>query len=118
MYKGREGQWAFYLHRISGLAILLYLLLHVISISLMVFGEEAYMTVHHMYDLIPFRIGLILVTAAVAYHALNGLRIIVMDFFGTGVSYQRPLWYAVLGLTGAIMAYTLYMNIPRILGGY
>ncbi|MFC6590656.1 succinate dehydrogenase, cytochrome b556 subunit [Deinococcus lacus] len=118
MYRGNEGQWAFLLHRLSGLAILAYFLLHVVSISLIIFGEEAYMKVHHLYDLWPFRVGLIAVTAGVAYHAFNGLRIIVMDFTGAGVAYQRQMWYGVLALTALVTLYTLYVNVPRILGGY
>ena len=73
MYRGREGQWAWLLHRLSGLAILAYFLLHVISISLIMFGEDVYMAVHHTYDYPIFRVGLIFVTAGVVYHALNGL---------------------------------------------
>lgn len=117
MYRGREGQWAFMLHRLSGLAILAYLLLHVVSISLFMFGENAYMTVHHLYDLWPFRVGLIFVTAGVLYHSLNGLRIIVMDFTGAGIAYQRQMWYGVLLLTLLGVAYTAYLVVPRILAG-
>lgn len=118
MYRGREGQWAFYLHRLSGLAILLYLMLHVFSIGSFMFGEAFYMRIHHIYDFWLFRVGLIGVTAGVVYHALNGLRIIAMDLAGAGVAYQRQLWYLVLVLTGLATAYTAYVNIPRILGGY
>ncbi|MEW6422582.1 MAG: succinate dehydrogenase, cytochrome b556 subunit [Deinococcota bacterium] len=118
MYRGREGQWAFLLHRLSGLAILAYLLLHVISISLFMFGERAYMAVHRTYDLAVFRIGLILIVAGVVYHAFNGLRIIVMDFTGRGVAYQRQMWYAVLAITVVSVLYTASMVVPRILGGY
>ncbi|WP_407540193.1 succinate dehydrogenase, cytochrome b556 subunit [Deinococcus radiomollis] len=117
MYRGREGQWAFLLHRLSGLAILAYLLLHVISISLVVFGEDPYKAVHSLYDFWAFRIGLIFVTAAVVYHAFNGLRIIVMDFTGTGVAYQRQMWYGVLGLSVVTMLYVAYMVLPRIVQG-
>lgn len=118
MYKGREGQWAFLLHRLSGLAILAYLMLHVFSIGSVILGEEFYMRIHHTYDLWPFRVGLIFVTAGVVYHALNGLRIIVMDFAGAGVAYQRQMWYGVLALTALATVYTAWVNIPRILGGY
>lgn len=104
--------------RLSGVAILAYFLLHVVSISLVIFGEGAYMRVHHMYDLWPFRIGLIFITAGVTYHAFNGLRIIAMDFTGKGVAYQRQSWYAVLAITLIVTFYTLMMNIPRITGGY
>lgn len=117
MYRGREGQWAFWLHRLSGLAILAYLLIHVVSISLFVFGESPYRTLHGLYDFWLFRLGLIAVTGGVLYHALNGLRIIVMDFTGTGVAYQRQLWYAVLVLSLLGTAYAAYMVVPRILEG-
>ena len=117
MYRGREGQWAFLLHRLSGLAILAYLLLHVVSISLFVFGEDAYMALHRMYDFWFFRIGLIFVTAAVVYHAFNGLRIVIMDFTGKGVAYQRQMWYGVLGVSVVTMLYVAYMVLPRVLAG-
>ena len=118
MYKGREGQWAFLFHRISGMAILLYLMLHVVSIGSMIFGERVYMRIHETYDLWPFRVGLIGVVAAVVYHSFNGLRIILMDFTGWGVRLQRQLWYVVLAITVLAVAYTAWVNIPRILGGY
>lgn len=117
MYKGKEGQWAFFLHRLSGLAILFYLLLHVVSISLMMFGEDTYMRVHHIYDMWPFRVGLIGVAAGVMYHAMNGLRIILMDFTGFGVKVQRPAWYAVLAITALWTIYVASMVIPRIMDG-
>jgi succinate dehydrogenase / fumarate reductase, cytochrome b subunit len=114
MYKGREGQWAFYLHRLSGLAILAYLLIHTISIGSVLLGEAAYMSIHKAYENPFFRFGLIGVSGAVAYHAFNGLRIIAMDFTAFGVKFQRQLWYLVLVLavvsTGVAMAY----NLPRI----
>lgn len=118
MYRGREGQWAFLLHRLSGLAILFYLLLHVFSIGSFIFGNRFYMAIHTTYDLPVFRIGLIFVTAGVVYHALNGLRIIVMDFSGAGVAYQRQMWYGVLILSAVTMLYAAWMVVPRILGGY
>lgn len=118
MYKGREGQWAFLFHRLSGLAILLYLMLHVFSIGSMIFGEKFYMKIHHVYDLWLFRIGLIGVVAAVVYHALNGLRIILMDFTGFGVRIQRQVWYGVMLMTLLVTVYSAWVMYPRIVGGY
>ena len=66
MYRGREGQWAFFLHRISGVALALYLLLHVFDISLVMFGPDgpfnAFLFFYHQW---PFRIGLVLIIAGV-----------------------------------------------------
>ena len=114
MYKGREGQWAFFLHRLSGLAILAYLLIHTISIASVLLGESVYMSIHKTYELPFFRFGLIGVAGAVAYHALNGLRIIAMDFTAFGVKFQRQLWYVVLVLSVAATGVAMAYNLPRI----
>jgi succinate dehydrogenase / fumarate reductase, cytochrome b subunit len=113
MYKGREGQWAFFLHRLSGLALLLYLLLHTVSIGSVMLGEATYNAIHHVYENILFRFGLIGVAGAVAYHAFNGLRIIAMDFTAWGVKYQREMWYVVLVLAIAATAVAAIYNLPR-----
>lgn len=117
MYRGREGQWAFILHRLSGVAIALFLFLHVIDISLVMFGPEgpfdAFLAFYHQW---PFRIGLLLVIAGVIYHAFNGLRIILMDFTSWGVEYQRLLWYTVLASTAVLGVPVLIKIVPQILG--
>jgi succinate dehydrogenase / fumarate reductase, cytochrome b subunit len=99
MYKGREGQWAFILHRLSGIAIALYLFIHVLNVGAVMFGEQTSKALLAFFHVAPFRVGLIFVMAGVVYHALNGLRIIIMDFTGWGVKYQRQLWYGTLALT-------------------
>ncbi len=118
MYRGREGQWAFYLHRLSGVAIALYLLLHVIDISLVMYGPDgpfnAFLAFYHNW---PFRVGLVLVMAGVVYHAFNGLRIILMDFTDWGVRYQRVMWYGVLAATTAVGIPVLFKVVPEIIGG-
>lgn len=114
-YRGKEGQWAFVLHRISGLAILLYLLLHILSIGSIAIGEEAYESVHKVESHPAFSIGLVFVTAGVLYHALNGLRIILMDFAGWGVKIQRELFYVVLVVSAAGGILTGILTLKRIL---
>ena len=117
MYRGREGQWAFVLHRMSGVALALFLLLHVVDISLVMWGPDgpfnAFLAFYHQW---PFRVGLIVVIAGVVYHALNGLRIIIMDFTSWGVRYQSQMWYGVLGLTALIGIPVLWKIVPEILG--
>ena len=117
MYRGREGQWAFILHRLSGVALALYLLLHVIDISLVMYGPEgpfdAFLAFYHQW---PFRIGLLLVIAGVVYHAFNGLRIILMDFTSWAVKVQNVLWYGVLAMTALVGLPVLFKIVPEILG--
>ena len=117
MYRGREGQWAFILHRLSGWAIMFYLLIHTVSIGSVILGQEVYDAIHHVYDFVLFRLGLIGVAGAVAYHAFNGIRIILMDFTTWGVRVQAQMFYAVLALSLAAVAVALWFNVPRILQG-
>lgn len=118
MYRGREGQWAFFLHRASGIAIALYLLLHVFDIALVMGGPEGpfndFLIFYHQW---PFRVGLLVLIGGVLYHGLNGLRIILMDFTTWGVKYQRFMWYSVLAATVGVMIPVLIKIVPEILGG-
>ncbi len=117
MYRGREGQWAFLLHRLSGIAIAVYLLIHVVNISLAMFGPEVANRAMVMFHSWPFRFGLLALGAGVTYHALNGLRIIAMDFTGWGVRHQRTLWYVVMILSVLIfIAYSIKI-VPEIIEG-
>jgi succinate dehydrogenase / fumarate reductase cytochrome b subunit len=115
MYRGREGQWAFILHRISGWALMLYLLIHTVSIGSVYLGQDVYNAIHHVYDFFLFRLGLVAIAGAVGFHAFNGIRIILMDFTTWGVRLQSQLFYAVLVLSAVVVAVALAYNVPRIL---
>src|SRR5690554_2749567 len=115
MYRGREGQWAFLLHRVSGIAIAVYLFIHVVNISLAMFGPEVANRAMVMFHAWPFRLGLLALGAGVTYHTLNGLRIILMDFTGWGVRYQRQIWYLVMVLSVLIFIAFSIKIVPEIL---
>jgi succinate dehydrogenase / fumarate reductase cytochrome b subunit len=92
-YRGGEGMLAWAFHRISGVAIWAFLVLHVIDIYLVGAAPDAYDTLLVIY---ATPIGIVLewlLGAAVLYHALNGLRIIVMDFWPALTRFHRQLWY-------------------------
>ncbi len=96
LYRGRENQWTWVLHRISGAAILFFLFAHVTDTALVNVSPEAYDRVIDTYRN-PI-VGLLEIALAVAvlFHALNGLRIILFDFWSKGVARQRQLLYAQL----------------------
>jgi succinate dehydrogenase / fumarate reductase cytochrome b subunit len=94
-YRGREGYWAWLLHRVSGVAIMLFLFLHVLDTSLVGFGPITYETFVSLYRAPLFRVLEVALAGAVLYHGLNGLRIILIDFVENGTRVHRQLWYAV-----------------------
>jgi succinate dehydrogenase / fumarate reductase cytochrome b subunit len=101
--RGREGYWAWMLHRVSGLAVLAFLALHIVDIWLMTLGPEWFDAAVGLYRHPLFRVGEVFVFAGVLYHALNGLRIIALDLSGWAFDRQRGLWFAVLVTTAVVM---------------
>jgi succinate dehydrogenase / fumarate reductase, cytochrome b subunit len=93
-YRGREGMLAWAFHRISGVAIWAFVVVHVIDIYLVGGNPQAYDEILKVYASPIGRVGEALLGAALLYHALNGLRIIVMDFWPPLTRYHRELWYA------------------------
>ena len=100
VYKGRSGQWAFVLHRITGFLVFMFLLLHVVDVSLINYrGGHLYNDVHALYGNILLRLFEVGLLFGLLYHALNGLRIVMVDFFPGAVKNQRNLFSIVLGLS-------------------
>jgi succinate dehydrogenase / fumarate reductase cytochrome b subunit len=93
-YRGREGMLAWAFHRISGVGIWLFVVLHVIDIYLVGGNPAAYDELLAIYASPVGRIGEVLLGAALLYHALNGLRIIIIDFWPSMTRFHRQLWYA------------------------
>jgi len=93
-YRGSEGMLAWAFHRISGIAIWAFILLHVLDIWLVGANPDAYEFLLQIYASLPGRVLETLLGAALLYHALNGLRIIIMDFWPAMTRYHKQLWYA------------------------
>ena len=79
-YRGAIGQWSWVLHRLSGLGVVLFLVLHVVDTSWAVFWPELYEEAIASYQSPLFTIGEFGLVAAVVYHAFNGLRIVFFDY--------------------------------------
>ena len=92
-YRGGEGMLAWQFHRISGVAVWLFVLLHVLDIFLAGAAPGVYDSLLFIYATPPGILMEWLLGAAVLYHALNGLRIIVRDFWPPMTRYHRQLWY-------------------------
>ena len=101
VYRGKSGQWAFLFHRISGFLVFFFLLLHIVDVSLVNVSHELYDEVNELYGNILLRLFECGLLFALLYHSLNGLRIVLVDFFPEGVKDQRPLFWGVVFLTFA-----------------
>ena len=95
---GKSGQWAFVAHRVSGFLVFFFLLLHIVDVSL-VRWPKTYNEVHELYGNILLRLFEVGLLFALLFHSLNGLRIVLVDFFPDGVRNQRLLLSGVVFLT-------------------
>ena len=72
--------WKFLFHRVSGLILFVYFLLHVISISTaLLFGEEVFNSVMNAFKSDLFLFIETVVVICVLGHGLNGLHIIASE---------------------------------------
>ena len=98
LYRGHEGMWSWVLHRITGVAIFFFLLVHVLDTALVRVSPEAYNAVIGTYKNPIMALGEVVLVAAIAYHAYNGLRVIFVDFSAWAARHQRQLWWGVIAL--------------------
>ena len=96
IYKGHEGQWSWMLHRITGVAVILFLFAHVIDTAAVGWGPEAYNRITAAYENPIVRLLEYGLVVAVLYHSLNGLKITLIDFFPSLATRIRLLGYATL----------------------
>jgi len=80
-YRGGVGQLSFVLHRLTGLGILLFLVIHVVDTSTVFFFPSLYADAIAIYRSVPFMIGEIFLVFSVIYHGVNGARIAIFDLY-------------------------------------
>lgn len=103
LYRGREGQWSWIAHRVTGVGILLFLFAHIVDTALVGWGPDAYnrvVAVYHHPIVQIMELGLV---GAVIYHALNGIRIMVIDFWPrTSLQHVRLFWTTIVVFLAAM----------------
>ena len=105
IYKGKSGQWSFVAHRVTGFLVFMFLLLHIVDVSLVNIAAELYNTVHELYGNVLLRLFEVGLLFALLFHSMNGLRIVLVDFF-PGVIRREKM------LSGMVVFVTLAAGIP------
>ena len=104
VYRGREGMISWALHRLTGLGVLLFLLIHIADIYVIGYGPEEFDSLLFIYHSLGFRLMEVMLVAALYYHAINGVRIILIDFWSKGARFQRQLFWGVIAVWIVLMA--------------
>ncbi len=110
LYKGREGMWSWVAHRITGVAVFFFLFVHVLDTALVRVSPDAYNKVIATYKTPIVNLMEVGLVGAVLYHALNGIRLILVDFWSKGPKYQRAmLWVIMLIWLGVMVPGAYFM---------
>jgi succinate dehydrogenase / fumarate reductase cytochrome b subunit len=102
-YRVSWAQLAWFGHRLSGIGVLVYLFMHIVETSMVLLGPDVYDATLGIFRNPVARAGEIVLMAALVYHSLNGLKIILIDFVPAATAWYRPLTYGVVVATVVAM---------------
>lgn len=109
--------WSWVAHRISGMLIFLFLVVHVLDTALVVVSPEAYNLVIGHYKTVVFGFGELGLVGAILFHALNGVRVIAVDFWSKGPARQRLLFWVVIAVWAVLMLAFVPRHLMHMFGG-
>jgi succinate dehydrogenase / fumarate reductase cytochrome b subunit len=114
-YQSGVGMGAFVLHRITGLSLIFYLLTHILVISTSLRGPKAFNNLLTVLTSPPFIVADLALLAAILFHGLNGVRILLFDL-GVGIRQQKLIFWLLLLPAVVIWLITFYLTLPHLLG--
>ncbi|MGZ4615668.1 MAG: succinate dehydrogenase, cytochrome b556 subunit [Actinomycetes bacterium] len=103
LYRGREGMWSWVAHRITGVAVFFFLFAHVLDTALVRVSPDSYNRVIATYKNPVVNLLEVGLVGAVLYHALNGVRVILVDFWSKGPRYQRQILWVIVAVWLVVM---------------
>ena len=118
MYAGRYSfeRYLYLGHRLSGLGLIAYMVLHIIETANRIRGEQAWQGLMALFASPPFKVIEYLLFCMAVFHAMNGIRLILVELgfflgkpkepvypYSTSVLRHRPLTYVVMILAVVVM---------------
>jgi succinate dehydrogenase / fumarate reductase cytochrome b subunit len=116
LYRGRVGMWSWVLHRITGVAIFFFLLVHILDTALVRVSPEAYNVVIEAYKTPIVGVAELGLVGAILFHGLNGLRVIAVDFWSKGTKLQSLMFWAVMAITVVLVLAFTPVHLARVFG--
>jgi succinate dehydrogenase / fumarate reductase, cytochrome b subunit len=117
-YGGGIGQWSWLAHRLSGVGILFFLIVHITDTFFVVFAPDWYDHTVALYGGVwfdgnyywplrwAFRLAELGLIASVVFHAVNGVGVILYDLWPNGSLHRKPIMAGVQVVFWAIMLAT------------
>jgi succinate dehydrogenase / fumarate reductase cytochrome b subunit len=98
-------------HRVTGVIIILFLFAHVVDTAVVGWGPDAYNKVIAVYRNPVVGVLEYVLVACVIFHALNGVRIMLIDFWPKAAQWHKPLFAWTMGVfVGGMIPITIIMG--------
>lgn len=94
-YEWKAGAISWIFHRLTGIGISVFLGFHIWTQTKMYGGAESFNQVMELYKLPIIKLGELALMAAIIFHALNGVRIVIIDFARGARYHEKLLWGAI-----------------------
>lgn len=110
-YKIQSGNWAFLLHRLTGVLLIAYLLVHIYVLTGLydpaAFAEEMEILTNPAVQMVEFMLFL-----PILFHSINGIRLVIIEWTDKGSRYQKPMIAAVYAVSVilAIAMLIIFLN--------
>ncbi len=120
---GRWGveRYLYIIHRLAGLGILAFFIIHIFASSVRCFGPQAWKGAMLLLNNPIFKVGELLVFIAFVFHAFNGLRLILIEFglavgkaeeptypYRSSLNTQRPLMLIAMAISAILILFGGY----------
>jgi succinate dehydrogenase / fumarate reductase, cytochrome b subunit len=117
-YAGKYGveRYLYLLHRVTGIGLVVYLLIHIIETGQRTAGAEAWTVLMALFSSPFFRAMEYLLFAAFIFHGLNGIRLLVTELgfflgkpaqpiypYATSIKRQRPFTYVLMTVAAVVI---------------
>jgi succinate dehydrogenase / fumarate reductase cytochrome b subunit len=113
LYRGGQGMWSWVAHRITGVLIFFFLFAHILETALLRVSPNSYDKVVDIYKNPIVNLLELVLVGAVVYHALNGIRITLVDFWSAGARYHKHMLVAVVTIWVAVMVPSAYFVLEH-----
>ncbi|MBE8521627.1 succinate dehydrogenase, cytochrome b556 subunit [Amycolatopsis sp. H6(2020)] len=94
-YRGDPGMWSWVLHRITGVLTFFFLFVHVLDTALVRVSPNTYDQVIETYKTPIVNLLEVGLVGAVLFHALNGIRVMLVDFWSKGPQLQKAMTWVI-----------------------
>ncbi len=105
--------WSWVAHRVTGVLIFFFLFAHVLDTALVRVSPDSYNRIMDTYKTPLVNLMEVGLVGAVLYHALNGLRVMAIDFWAKGPRYQKQMTYVVVLVVLVVMIPGTYFMIEH-----